>query len=179
MKNFKNIDAVLAHYGVNGMKWGVRKAENANLRRLASDAATKHDARARVQSRETAKNKEAGMKTKDAYKKAANHKDVKKAEVAANKADAQFRSALKSQNDFARAERQKTISRFKKAYTSETGKGHRWVSAALTGPIAVGYNYQRSAGYGRNATVITSMLGGPLGNIAAAEIAARNAITED
>lgn len=179
MNDFYEVEDVLAHYGVKGMKWGVRKAENANLRRLASDAATKKDAHARVHSRETAKNKEAGMKTRDAYKKAANHKDVKKAEVAANKADAEFRSALKSQNNFARAERQKTISRFKKAYTTDAGKGHRWVSAALTGPIAAGYNYQRSAGYGRNATVITTMLTGPLGNIAAAEIAARSAITED
>lgn len=174
-----NVEGFLARYGVKGMKWGQHKKHEANIQKLTSNLAKAENKMADVHNRESFKNQDSGMGGRASFKKAADHKDVKKAAREVEKADDALRKAHRDRKEEIHNERKKTDQRFKDAYTKESGRGYRWASAFVAENLAVGYNYQRAAGYTEGQTLATTMIAGPLGNVVAAETAARRAITED
>lgn len=90
-----------------------------------------------------------------------------------------MRWGVRKDRDQVRVSRGKTIDRTLAAYSTEKNAGRRWVSGFLTSGVSLGYNYQRSAGYSRGATVATTLLAGPVGNVVAVELSARRATNDD
>ena len=86
---------------------------------------------------------------------------------------------VRKDRDQVRTSRGKTVDRTLAAYSTEKNAGRRWVSAFLTGGISVGYNYQRSAGYSRGATIASTLLAGPVGNVVAVELSSRRATNDE
>lgn len=186
-----SLDNALAHYGVKGMKWGVRrqnkeslaKAKSRDQQRVASSAqrvARAEDRAADVFNKVRAENRAKGMGRIAAGRAANKDPRVKKADRDVEKADQPIdarknEKQVKSQQKEARKDaRSATLERAKAAYTTEKGSTRRLVNAVLTGGTSVGYNLQRSAGYSVGASLATTILAGPLANVAMAEYAARD-----
>lgn len=192
-----SLDTALAHYGVKGMQWGVRKerkeavksaraADNKRVLGKMDKVGRAEDRLNTTFNKVRSENRAKGMGRIEAGRAANKDPRVKKAEAAVNKADAELGAttakgatstkAVKAKISQERAQNTAaTNRRFNDAYLRESGKGHRWASAFLTGGLSVGYNYQRSAGYSVGASTATTLLVGPWGNVAAVAIAERNA----
>lgn len=179
IQHSNEIDDFLAHHGVKGMKWGVVKEHQARVNNLNRKLGAAEDHAGDVHAKAKAENRAKGMGRVEAGRKAFNDPRYKRAEAKARKADDAVANEYRSRKDQVKNEQAKLKSRYKSDYLAQHSKGALFVRNYITAGMDASMNYQRSAGYSRGATIATSLLAGPVGNVAAAKIATRRAKTED
>ena len=165
----EELDDFLAHYGVKGMKWGVRRAKKKqgtidSLRRVSKGKGNFED--------------EATAITKVSGIDLIRGRGVKGA--AGIKADRMQRRLDTGQAR--NAERKKIVAELGKTYNLKTSSGKKYVGAAaattlLASPVAnvvAGAQLTRASGYSKGTSVAVGLVSGTAGGLAVAELTARS-----
>lgn len=153
-------DDFLAHYGVKGMKWGVRKQRQADsLRRVSQGRGSKGDTAKAV----------AGMKTSEfvrgggSFKKAAGKKaDRIESKISKNNAKRDARDATRAKASAARADA--------KAKRSFTGGKKIAADVLITGGLVTARDIAKSSGYSGGKATAIAVVGGVPGALLASEL---------
>lgn len=153
----------LYHYGVKGMKWGVRRSRS-SLDGNASFRTRRLQRAVNANDRDVKSLKSAGYKKEAAAVKAVGDKN--RAKLAKSQARDAARNMKKVSSDQVK-QQWKTNRR---DYVKSQSVGKRAVKMLLGGPFAAhAYNTMRTAGYSRvaaaGATYASDVLGGPIGNV--------------
>lgn len=180
-------DVVLMHYGVKGMKWGVRKADGGSQTRRSAKKQLKSErdsakkkAMQRMTDAENASSKaydsaykkarSAGKSRLQAHKEAGNDKTFKElsrnesraesAQISATKkADQNYKSGLKSDKQSRKQARAEMEAKSLK-HIKETNTGKLAADMALLGTARLGYHEARGSGATKGQATVAYLLAG-------------------